>query len=49
MFFNLGGGGLGSFLPIFIVFFFINAIIQLMTGGLDEILNMIIPMTETAM
>lgn len=49
MLFNLGGGGLGSFFPIFIIFFFINAFMQLASGGLGDILNMLFPMAETAM
>lgn len=47
--FNFGGGGgsLGRFIPIFIIFFFINVFMQLASGGLDDILNTLLPMAET--
>jgi hypothetical protein len=34
MFFGLGGG-LGSFVPMYIVFFIINLVLKLVTGQLD--------------
>lgn len=38
MLFGLGGlGGLGGLLPIYAIFFVINLVITLFTGGLNEL------------